>query len=280
MKCACLVCGGKLRQSRIAGLLTCEDCQFTSANLKISEEQLEQLYTATYFAGDEYRDYVADRSVVEKQFRLRLKKFLKFVPDAKEKHLFEIGCAHGFFLSLAQEKFRSVEGIDISVDAIEYARQVFELNARSSNFLDYELATTPYVVCMWDTIEHLRRPDLYIEKIADLLPRGGVLALTTGDLDSWMARMRGARWRQIHPPTHMHYFSRSTLTRLLKRNGLEVKCMHSEGFFRRVDTMAYIILCLKNNRPKLYSSLKKTGLLNWDLYLNFGDIVFLVAEKI
>jgi Methyltransferase domain len=125
----------------------------------------------------------------------------------------------------------------------------------------------------------LRRPDLYIEKIAALLPRGGVLALTTGDLDSWMARVRGAQWRQIHPPTHMHYFSRKTLTRLLSRNGLEVKCMHSEGVYRRVDTMAYIILCLKQNRPTLYSFLRKTGLLNWDLCLNLGDIVFVVAEK-
>jgi hypothetical protein len=74
-------------------------------------------------------------------------------------------------------------------------------------------------------------------------------------------------------------FSRKTLTRLLNRNGLEVRCMENEGVYRRVDTMAYIILCLKQNRPALYSSLKKTGLLNWDLYLNLGDIVFVVAEK-
>ena len=56
--------------------------------------------------------------------------------------------------------------------------------------------------------------------------------------------------------------------------------MRTEGMYRRVDTMAYIILCLKYNRPDVYSRLRKTRLLNWDLYLNLGDIVFVVAEKV
>jgi hypothetical protein len=87
MKGDCLVCGGKYRPSRIPGLLTCEKCKFTTANLTLSEEQLRQLYTGDYFAGNEYRDYVGDRSVIEKQFRLRLRRLLRFVPDAREKNL-------------------------------------------------------------------------------------------------------------------------------------------------------------------------------------------------
>jgi 2-polyprenyl-3-methyl-5-hydroxy-6-metoxy-1,4-benzoquinol methylase len=281
MKSDCLVCGGRLSPSRrYPGLLTCEECKFTTANIAISEEQLRQLYTANYFAGDEYRDYVADRLVVEKQFRLRLKRLLKFVSDAHRKNLFEIGCAHGFFLALAKNTFHSVEGVDISTDAIEYARQILGENAKNSEFLTHEFVKAPDVVCMWDTIEHLSRPDLYIEKIADSLPRGGVLALTTADLDSWVARARGSKWRQIHPPTHLHYFSRKTLKRLLGRNGLEITCIRTEGMYRRVDTMAYIILCLKHNRRDLYSHLQKTRLLDWDLYLNIGDILFVVAKKV
>jgi hypothetical protein len=56
--------------------------------------------------------------------------------------------------------------------------------------------------------------------------------------------------------------------------------MRSEGMYRRVETMAYIVLCLKYNRPNLYRRLRETRLLNWDLYLNLGDIVFVVAEKV
>ena len=60
---------------------------------------------------------------------------------------------------------------------------------------------------MWDTIEHLKRPDLFVQKAAADLRPGGLIALTTGDIGSLNARLRGARWRMIHPPTHLHYFS-------------------------------------------------------------------------
>jgi SAM-dependent methyltransferase len=279
MKRNCLVCGGKLRPSRLPGLLRCEECKFTTASLSLSEEQLRQLYTAGYFTGNEYRDYIADRSVIEKQFRLRLRRLLPFVMDARAKRLFEIGCAHGFFLEMARNTFCAVEGIDISDDAIAYARHHLGLEARNADFLTHQFGFQPDLICLWDTIEHLSRPDLYLQKMADSLSPGGLLALTTGDLDSWLARVRGRRWRQIHPPTHLHYFSRKTLSRLLQRYGFDIKFIGSEGMFRSVDTMAYILLCLKHQRPNLYATLRKAHLLNWDLYLNLGDIVFVVAEK-
>jgi SAM-dependent methyltransferase len=279
MKRDCLVCGGNYRPSRILGLLRCEECTFTTADLKLSEAQLRQLYTAGYFTGNEYRDYVADRPVIEKQFRLRLRRLLRFVPDALDKNLFEIGCAHGFFLEVASNAFRSVEGIDISEEAVAYAREQLGVKARSSEFLTCQFAVPPDLICLWDTIEHVARPDLYLQRIADSLPRKGVLALTTGDIGSWLARSRGGKWRQIHPPTHLHYFSRKTLDHLLRRYGFVTKFIGSEGMYRSVDSMAYIVLCLKHKLPGLYLWLRKTQFLGWDLYLNLGDILFVVAEK-
>jgi SAM-dependent methyltransferase len=280
MKGDCLVCGGEYHPSRIPGLLTCTECKFTTANLTLSEEQLRELYTAEYFAGNEYRDYVEDRAVMEKQFRRRLEKLLRFVPGASTKSLFEIGCAHGFFLGVARNAFHAVAGVDLSEDAVAYARQKLGVEPRSSDFLTHQFVVPPDLICLWDTIEHLARPDLYLRKIADSLPPGGVLALTTGDLDSWVARARGRRWRQIHPPTHLHYFSRKTLSELLNRSGFKIEYIGSEGMHRHVDTMAYIVLSLKHNRRHLYSWLSKTSLLNWDLYLNLGDIIFVVATKV
>src|SRR5258708_6701126 len=131
----CIVCGGKLRPSPIGGLLECEECKFTTANLSIAEEDLRQLYTARYFTGEEYRDYLGDRPIVEKQFRLRLRRLLRHVERPQEKNLFEIGCAYGFFLSVAKEAFCSVEGVDLSSESTEYASTVLVLNAHTEDFL-------------------------------------------------------------------------------------------------------------------------------------------------
>jgi 2-polyprenyl-3-methyl-5-hydroxy-6-metoxy-1,4-benzoquinol methylase len=276
----CLVCGGPYGPSKLPGLLKCQSCSFVTADLKLSQSELEKLYDQTYFAGQEYKDYVGERALIEKHFRVRLRTLLQHVPIARTKRLFEIGAAYGFFLTVARGHFASVEGIDISRVAVNYAATVLGLPVHSGDFLEYPLEQKLDVVCMWDTIEHLSAPHLYIEKAAANMNPGGVIAITTGDLGSVVARLRGKRWRQIHPPTHLHYFSKATLSNLLLKHGFRPLYCGYEGMYRSLDTIAYIILNIKHKQPKVYSALKKTGMLHFDLYLNLYDILFIVAEKV
>jgi SAM-dependent methyltransferase len=84
---------------------------------------------------------------------------------------------------------------------------------------------------MWDTIEHVPEPDRFAARALEILRPGGHLFLTTGDIDSLVARLQGPRWRQIHPPTHLSYFSRKTLTRLLERVGYEVIAVETAPYY-------------------------------------------------
>jgi SAM-dependent methyltransferase len=275
----CLVCHGILQASRIPQLLSCRSCGFVTADAVPSNDALRELYSKRYFEGEEYRDYVAERPTIEKQFRLKLQSLLRYVAAPGEKRLLEIGCAYGFFLSVASEYFGAVEGIDISREAVGYTTEVLHLAARCGDFLEYEAHGDYDVVCLWDTIEHLVNPHLYLEKVSQHLKQGGIITITTGDISSAVARLRGRKWRQIHPPTHLHYFSRRTLTQLLSRYGLSVKYCGYDGMYRRVDTMAYITLCIRHEYRWLYQRLKNAKVLDWDIYLNLKDTMLLIAGK-
>src|SRR5690242_17034420 len=96
-KGACIVCGSAYAASRLPGLLACSSCGFVTADVAVSHEQIEALYTANYFAGEEYNDYLAERRIIEKNFRARLKNLLPYISDVRSKRLFEIGSAYGFF---------------------------------------------------------------------------------------------------------------------------------------------------------------------------------------
>jgi 2-polyprenyl-3-methyl-5-hydroxy-6-metoxy-1,4-benzoquinol methylase len=237
-----------------------------------------ELYTERYFVGEEYRDYPAERHLIERQSRQRLRTLLRFVPASPSKRLFEIGAAYGFFLSVAGPSFAQVEGIDIS-DVAASAARASGLPVRSGDFLDAAIAGPLDVVCLWDTIEHLPRPDLYLGKAASLMRPGGVIAISTGDIDSLVARVRGSKWRQIHPPTHLHYFSRRTLTRLLDAHGFDVRFVTHDGLYRSVDTMAFILLTIKRRQHRVYRWLKQAGLLEWPLYLNLFDTMLVIATR-
>ena len=70
----------------------------------------------------------------------------------------------------------------MSAAAVSYAKNNLGLDATCADLLQYDLAGREFdVACMWDTIEHLARPDLYIAKLADHMRTGALIAITTGD---------------------------------------------------------------------------------------------------
>lgn len=233
------------------------------------------LYTNEYFSGGEYLDYVAERKMHQWNFADRIRDVRRYAPSG---NLLEIGCAYGFFLDLARHHWKA-RGVDITPSGIEHARSL-GLDATCVDFLDMpDEPESQDVICLWDTIEHLPRPVRVIEKAARWLKRGGVLFATTGDAGSLVARWRGERWRQIHPPTHLYYFSTETLSRAATSAGLQVVATPHVGYARSARAMLYIMLALRGGFTRTYRLLTLGERLDFPVYLNLYDIVMLVARK-
>ena len=73
-----------------------------------------------------------------------------------------------------------------------------------------------------DVIEHLPDPGAALDRVRDLLAPGGGVMLMLPDAGSRLARVMGPRWWSVIP-THVHYFTRSSLTRLLGDRGFELR---------------------------------------------------------
>jgi 2-polyprenyl-3-methyl-5-hydroxy-6-metoxy-1,4-benzoquinol methylase len=222
---------------------------------------------------------VAEEESLRLNFRNRIETLRALVPNWSQAHVFEIGCAYGFFLSEIKNEVRSAAGIDISAEAVRFAREDRGVHAEQGDYLALDLGRKVDAIVMWDTIEHLKRPDLFIAKAARDLKEGGVIALTTGDIDSLNARLRGHRWRMIHPPTHMHYFSVVTASKLLDRHGFDVVHVSHPGNSRGLKSMLYFILVLQMKRPEVYAMLKSWSLFDLRLTLNLFDIMYIIARR-
>jgi len=273
MKCVC--CSSELHCFTYRSLLRCQKCNHVAANISLSEEEMKELYKGSYFSGDEYSDYVLDRPVLEKNFRSRISDINKFVPlDGKA--ILEVGCAYGYFLNLVKPLAGSVFGIDVSKDAVDCARKLLGECVVSGNFETHDFGNSLFdVVCMWDTIEHLRNPDDFIKRISKLLRPGGWLFLTTGDISSFNARLKGEKWRLIHPPTHLHYFGVQSMGILLKSNGLEVRGIRHPGFYRSFGNTIVNL----TRRSKFERIGARFSGLSSSFYLNLYDIMFVAAQK-
>lgn len=276
----CIICKHDQCAPLYDGIVRCQSCGHVYADLNLSDEDLLNLYRKNYFFGEEYSDYVEDRPVIQKNFVLRLRVLQRFLDPKLHRSLLEIGSAYGFFLDIAREKFDTVQGIDITEDGVRYARDKLNLDVIQADVLQYDFGSRMFdVVCLWDTIEHLRDPRLYIQKISRHTRSGGLIAITTGDIDSLNARLRREKWRLIHPPTHIHYFSKRTLAKLLGMHGFDVVYSRYCGFYRSTKNVAYNILVLRQGNRRLYELLGRMGLYRFDFYLNTYDIMYVIARK-
>ncbi len=275
----CIICGGELSEEIFSGLIQCKKCKFITTNTRLSDDELKSLYSEKYFNGEEYTAYIEDKQVIQQNFRSRLRTLLKHIDNPNTKKMFEIGCAYGLFLDVSKEHFKSLQGIDISSDAVSYAKSKLELDVISGNYLEYQLQDKKDVICMWDTIEHLKNPELFIEKASKDLNTGGLIAITTGDISSMNARIRRGKWRQIHPPTHLHYFSKETLQQLLINNGFEIVSCTYPASKMSLKNIAYIILMIRSKNEKLYNFLDKIGVLKYNILVNMFDLMYIIARK-
>lgn len=275
---ACIVCGQRLAPSKLPGLLECTACRFITADVQISDAELAALYGPDYFHGSEYRDYESEEQSLKLNFRKRLDELEAIVGPLRDKELFEVGSAYGFFLDEAKRRVRHARGIDISAAAAAAARDKLGVDVTAGDYLAHPVEPVD-LLCMWDTVEHLSRPDLFVQKAARDLKPGGYLAVTTGDIGSFNARMRGRHWRMIHPPTHLHYFSTDTMTRMLDRAGFDVVRVTHPGVSRDLRSIAHFILALRLGWVKAYERIAKWRLLNMSLTMNLWDIMFVVAKK-
>ncbi len=276
----CIICKSEKARTLYEGILQCKQCSHIYADIYLDESVVKKLYNRNYFFGEEYSDYTSDRRVLEKNFKLRLEVLKKFLDPSRHRHLLEIGSAYGFFINMAKPSFKTALGMEICEDAVDYSKNILKCNTVQDDFIKYDLGPTQVdVVCMWDTIEHLQYPDQYLDKLSVHLAKGSLVAITTADIGSRLARLRKGHWRQIHPPTHVHYFSKKTLTQLLEQNGFKIIYDQYCGFYRSVEMMAHRMLLLKKQWDKLYRWLAYLNITRHDFYLNLYDIRYVIAMR-
>lgn len=236
----------------------------------------EKIYDEGYFSGGEYADYEASvpaqRRNFERKLRLLSRAGAVVGPDTR---VLELGCATGAFLSLVRAAgAQQVLGVEVS----EYARA----RAQGDGFTVLspsapELAVLlrefrPNLIVAWDVWEHLTAPATTLEAYLEAADPRAVVALTTVDASSGVARLRGTHWRQFHPPTHLHYPTRASLRQFLTGRSLRVVTHRSFGYYR--PALEYLRVL------GLEPALRRLGeLRSMPVYLNLWDTQLVIARR-
>jgi SAM-dependent methyltransferase len=138
----------------------------------------------------------------------------------------DFGCGAGGFLKFLRERARiagrplEIEGHDVGSYA-DLLKRVDGFRILNLDELSRESDARYDIISMIEVLEHLPEPAAAIALVARLLKPGGLLILTTGNLDNPVARRQGIHYRYCAPEIHVSLFNPRCLARLYRSVGLE-----------------------------------------------------------
>ena len=198
----------------LSDIVRCTRCGHMQLAVFPSEGDLSESY-----AEAESEDYITEENGQRATARAVLDRISRQVDTGR---LLDLGCWVGYLLDEARKLGWEVTGVEPSEFASAYAREELGLDVRTEGLFDADLEAGAYdAVFMGDVIEHLPAAGDALDRIGSLLAPDGVVALALPDAGSRLARAMGKRWWSVLP-THVHYFTRASLSALLVRHGYRV----------------------------------------------------------
>jgi len=241
----CNLCGGHddrlLFQKNSFNIVKCKHCGLVYVNPRLMSSEIAKEYDNGYYINGSYADYLSERPGFERTFERRLEKIGKLVEPGR---ILDIGCAFGFFLTVAEKRGWEAYGVDLSQAACQYAVEQLGMSVICGTVAQSGFADSFFdAVVMNDTFEHLSDPSAELAEARRVLRPGGHLFLVTQDVSSLIVRLLGRHWAQYKPREHLYYFNRRTLRQILEKAGFEVLKIEGEGL---VCTLDFLVGKLRN----------------------------------
>jgi 2-polyprenyl-3-methyl-5-hydroxy-6-metoxy-1,4-benzoquinol methylase len=193
--------------------------------------------------------------------------------------LLDVGCHIGVFLDVARSVGWQVAGVEPSRWAAERARSK-GLDVTEGTLETAGLEEGAFdVVTMWDVVEHVADPLTELKRAHRVLRPGGLLALSTMNVEALFPRLAGRRW-PWYMQMHLYYFTPRTLGSMLEQAGFEVveRVPH-----KRVVRLAYLVSRVEAYCRPLARMLEwlveKTGQGSRLVTVDLGDIFTCYARK-
>lgn len=149
----------------------------------------------------------------------------------------DFGCGAGGFLKFLRER-GTVAGRPLELSGHDVGSYADLLQQKDGfRILDLDgIAREPAnrydVISLIEVVEHLPDPVAALTQVARLLKPGGLLLLTTGNLDSPVARRQGIHYRYCAPEIHVSLFGPRSLAQLYARVGLQPHPVRYAGAVR------------------------------------------------
>jgi len=153
---------------------------------------------------------------------------LEMMAGMPRSRILDLGCSGGLFAAHARAAGHEVTGVDyLEIPGVRERTDRF-VKASIEEGIPDEVGDGFDVIVAADVIEHLSRPGEVLRDMCKVLRPGGQVLLSVPNFAHWYPRARtvmglfGYDRRGILDETHLRFFTRATLRRLVRASGFDI----------------------------------------------------------
>ena len=197
----------------------------------------------------------------------------------KGSRLLEIGSGLGHLVGQLGDDF-STCALDVNLWALQQSQRENPntgFASASAQEIPYRSGSLGVVICK-HVVEHLPHPQQAIQEMGRVLEPGGVLVLSTPNLDSILKPLKGERWIGYQDPTHISLRSPADwFSDVEKLAGLHIIKKFSDGCW----DAPYIPLVPTSIQKVVFGSLGGFQAISTVIFLprTWGESIIIIAKK-
>lgn len=255
-------------------IFVCRGCGLACSKPPVDLSDIEDLYRDV-----EDPEYFASELERRDSFRATLARLESLRRVRPPGRLLEIGSSVGLFLDEARKRGWDAFGIEPSRWAAESARGR-GLSVFNGTLDEFVAEGGPFdVIVSWDVWEHLEDPLGALGRAYELLKPGGLLVFTTVNLGGLGRKLFRGRWPWFMR-MHLHYFTRESLTRMVRSSGFDVLSTSTEA---KTLKLGYILdragSFLGPAASVARAIASAIGVVDRPVKIDLGDILLVEARK-
>lgn len=270
----CLVCGHdeleelqqQVRDSKEHRIVKCCKC----THIQLFPLPLVEHDESFYHENRQTRNLIGDSALdlirLKGKYSLDIERRRKIVEQymGKESKILEIGAGYGFFIEEMLKAGHDIEGIEISGFRRKLIKDRLNTNIYDINLLKQEpsqnLVEKYDVAVLFQVLEHISKPLLFINRATKVLKSGGILIIEVPNVRDHALEVSEAYNDFFWQRAHLSYFAPDMLVELIRSSNLKIIDMIGIQRYGLDNLFHWLAF---GERPKKQTQLELASSLEW-----------------
>ena len=181
-----------------------------------------------------YQNEISSRFHFGLEYLIKLFRFFRafklFTIHPKAKSILDIGSGRGYTLYYLKKYYgyKKTIGTQLCSNAVKFSREKLGLEIYDKDLLKINFKKQKFdLITMWHVLEHVNKPEKYIEKIHSLLNRKGKMIIEVPNFNSWTRKLTNEYWLGMDLKYHLTFFTPESISKLLKKHQFKITDVHT-----------------------------------------------------